>query len=138
MPLKPQTVGDMLKDSTRLASASKQASNATIHIVCKNIAYKNHRLKFPKFFKSCWGSFIPNDIFQMVCFNDTHRKRLVFHSIQYRNDWLAASNLFHMFTKLIKFYTFHYQYRCLENVIHQIDSKNVWLLLSAIYGKIFG
>ena len=31
----------------------------------------------------------------------------------------------------IKFYTFHYRYRCLKNVIHQIDSRNGWLLLSA-------
>ena len=44
---------------------------------------------------------------------------------------MAASNLFHMFTQSIKFYTFHYQYRCLKNVIHQTESKNGWLLLSA-------
>ena len=31
------------------------------------------------------------------------------HSIQYRNGWLAASDLFDMFTQSIKFYTFHYQ-----------------------------
>ena len=49
--------------------------------------------------------------------NDTHRERLVFHPIQYRNGWSAASGLFH----IIKF----------ENVIHQIDSKNGWLLLTA-------
>ena len=65
--------------------------------------------------------------------NDTHRERLVFHSIQYRNGWLAASDLFDMFTQSIKFYTFHYQYRCLKNVIHQTDSKNGWLLLSASF-----
>ena len=65
--------------------------------------------------------------------NDTHRERLVFHSIQYRNGWLAASDLFDMFTQSIKFYTFHYQYRCLKNVIHQIDSKTGWLLLSASF-----
>ena len=59
------------------------------------------------------------------------RKRLVFHSIHCRNDWLAASDLFHMLALPIKFYTFHYQYRCLKNEIHQIDSKNGWLLLSA-------
>ena len=35
--------------------------------------------------------------------NDTHRERLVFHSIQYRDGWLAASDLFHMFTQSIKF-----------------------------------
>ena len=43
--------------------------------------------------------------------------------------WLLL--IFFMFTQSIKFYTFHYQYRCLKNVIHQIDSKNGWLLLSA-------
>ena len=65
-------------------------------------------------------------------FNDTHwKKRLVFDSIQYRKDWLAASDLFGVFTQLIKFYRFHYQYICLKNVIHQIDNKNGWLLLSA-------
>ena len=40
--------------------------------------------------------------------NDTHRERLMFHSVQYRNGWLASSDLFDMFTQLIKFYTFHY------------------------------
>ena len=39
---------------------------------------------------------------------------------QYRNGWLAASDLFNMFTQSINFHTFHYQYRCLKNVIHQI------------------
>ena len=38
----------------------------------------------------------------LLWFNDTHRERLVFHSIQYRNGWLAASDLFHMFTQSIK------------------------------------
>ena len=42
---------------------------------------------------------------------------------------LAASDLFHLFTQLINFYTFHFQYRCLKNVIQQIDSKNGLLLL---------
>ena len=31
-----------------------------------------------------------------------------FYLIQYKNDCLAASNLFHMFTQWIKFYTFYY------------------------------
>ena len=46
--------------------------------------------------------------------NDTHRERLVFHSLQYRNGWLAAADLFDMFTQSIKFYTLHYQYRCFK------------------------
>ena len=62
----------------------------------------------------------------------------MFHSIQYRNGWLAASYLFHMFTQSIKFYTFRHQYRCLKNVIHQVDSKNGWLLLSASFTAKFG
>ena len=78
------------------------------------------------------------DHFVGLALNDTHRERLMFHSIQYRNGWLAASNLFDMFTQSIKFYTFHYQYRCLKNVIHQIDSKNGWLLLSASFTAKFG
>ena len=65
--------------------------------------------------------------------SDTYRKRLVFQSIQYRNGWLVASDLFDMFTQSVKFYTFYYQYRCLKNGIHQIDSKNGWLLRSASF-----
>ena len=30
------------------------------------------------------------------------------------------------------------EYRCLENVIHQIDSKNEWLLLPASFTAKFG
>ena len=56
---------------------------------------------------------------------------LVFHSVQYRNGWLAASDLFDIFTQLSKFYTFHYQYRCLKNVIDQI--KDVKELSSLIF-----
>ena len=41
---------------------------------------------------------------------------------------LAASHVFHMFTQLIPL-----SYRCLKNVIHQIDSKNEWLLLSVTF-----
>ena len=38
--------------------------------------------------------------------NDNHRERLVFRSIQYRNGWLATSDLSHMLS--IKLYTFSY------------------------------
>ena len=76
--------------------------------------------------------------FDLNLLNDTHRERLMFHLNQYRNGWLAASVLFDMFTQSIKFYTFYYQYRCLKNVIHQTDSKNGWLLLSASFTAKFG
>ena len=71
-------------------------------------------------------------------FNNTQRERLVFHSIQCRNGWLAVCDLFDMFMQSVKFYTFHYQYRCVKNVIHQIDSKNGWLLLLASFTAKFG
>ena len=71
-------------------------------------------------------------------FNDTHRERLMFLSSQYRNGWLAASDLSDMFTQSIKFYTFHYRYRCLKNVIHQIDSKNGWLLFQQVLQQNLG
>ena len=71
-------------------------------------------------------------------FNNTQRERLVFHSIQYKNGWLAGCDLFDIFMQSVKFYTFHYQYRCVKNVIHQIDSKNGWLLLLASFTAKFG
>ena len=51
---------------------------------------------------------------------------------------MATSDLFDVFTQSVKFYTFHYQYGCLKNVIHQIDSKNGWLLFSASFTAKFG
>ena len=54
--------------------------------------------------------------------------KTVFYSIQYKNGCLASSDPFHMFTQLIKFQYIPLsrikEYRCLKNVIHQIDSKN--------------
>ena len=73
--------------------------------------------------------------------NDTHREKLLFYSIQYKNGCLTASDLFRVFTQSVKFYTFnHYILRIqmFENVIHQIDSKNESLLLSAIFMAKFG
>ena len=66
--------------------------------------------------------------------NDTHRVSWCF-------TLFSTGIAGWLFTEAIKFYTFHYQYRCLKNVIHQIDSKNGWLLLSgrltARFGLIF-
>ena len=38
--------------------------------------------------------------------NDTHKEKL-FYSVQYKNDYLAAFDLFQMFSQSIKFYMFH-------------------------------
>ena len=73
----------------------------------------------------------PENVCNKFLLKDTHRERLVFHSIQYSNGWLAASDLFDMFTQSVKFYTFHYQYRYLKDMIHQIDCLKGRLLLSA-------
>ena len=57
---------------------------------------------------------------------------------------MTASDLFHMFTQSIKFYTIllprikEYVNKELGNVIHQIGSKNEWLLLSAGITAKFG
>ena len=43
--------------------------------------------------------------------------KTMFYSVHYKNDWLAASEIFHMFTLSIKFYTFHY---------HILKGTDVW------------
>ena len=71
-------------------------------------------------------------------FNDTHRERLVFHSVQYRNGWLAASDLFDMFTQSIKFLYIPLSVQMFE----KCDSSNRqynWMVasFSKFYGKIW-
>ena len=39
--------------------------------------------------------------------NSTHRKKIVLYSVQYKNGYFAASDIFPMFTQSIKFYTFY-------------------------------
>ena len=67
--------------------------------------------------------------------NVTHREKLSFTQYSARNVWLAASDLFRKFTQSIKVsihsIIIYQEYRYLKNVIHQIDSKNEWFLLSA-------
>ena len=38
------------------------------------------------------------------------QEKAVFYSIQYKDGCLAASDVFHMFTQVIKLYTFYYTY----------------------------
>ena len=61
--------------------------------------------------------------------------KTVFYSIEYKNGCLAASDIFHMLTLQLSSYTFHYHALksadIWKKVIHQIDSKKKWLLLSA-------
>ena len=48
--------------------------------------------------------------------------KTVFHSIQYKNGCLAASDLFHMFTESIEFYTLYYQ------VLKSTDVWKMWFI----------
>ena len=99
----------------------------------------------------------------VILLNDTHRERLMFHSILYRNGWLAASDLFDMFTQSIKFQAFHYQYLCIPfyafyasvhlciplscilciplsvQMFEKCDSSKKWMVapFSKFYGKIW-
>ena len=67
--------------------------------------------------------------------NDTHREKLVLYWIQGKNSLKYKIGCFWRFTYV---YTINIalliplSYICLKNVIHQIYSKNKWLLL---YGK---
>ena len=54
------------------------------------------------------------------------------YSIQHKNGWLAASDLFDIFTQLSSIIHSIITY-CLKKGIQQIDSKNEWLLLPASF-----
>ena len=70
---------------------------------------------------------------------NTQKGKTMFYSIQYKNGWLAASKIFHMFTQSIKFYyTFHFIITMFEKCHSQIDSENEWLLESASFAAKFG
>ena len=70
--------------------------------------------------------------------NETPRKKL-FYLIQYKNGWLAASDLFDMFTQSIKFYyTFYYHVLWVQMFEKFYNSKNEWLLLPASFTAKFG
>ena len=66
--------------------------------------------------------------------NDTHREKLVFFSVQYKNGCLAAFDLSHMFTQSIKFYKFHYH--ALKVQMFQKCESMVGPF-SKLYGKIW-
>ena len=85
-------------------------------------------------------TFLAPCISESCCINNTHREKLCFYSIQHKNVCLAASDLFNMFSQSIKFFAFHYHVlKSGDNcMVHQIDSKNEWLLLPASFTAKFG
>ena len=84
--------------------------------------------------------FFPSHAFQKVVVLTILTGKNCFYSIQYKNVCLAASDLFNMFTQSIKFFAFHYHVLKSRDVcmVHQIDSKNEWLLLPASFTAKFG
>ena len=87
--------------------------------------YLQH-LKFASALSNCWGfcqgKYIFPWNFSENCLNNTHIEKLCFYSIQCKNDYLAASDFFHIFTQSIKFHTFYY---------HVWKSKDVWKMCSS-------
>ena len=62
--------------------------------------------------------------YQKWTLNDTHGEKLCFIQLSTKNGWLAASDLFHIFTQLIKFYyTFHYHVLGVQ-MFGKCDSSN--------------
>ena len=73
-------------------------------------------------------------------FNDTHTWKICFTQFSTRMAaWLLLifSICLHNQLSSLHSVTRIKQYRCLKDVIHQIDSKNEWLLLSFSIGKHF-
>ena len=68
--------------------------------------------------------------------NDTHMEEPVLYWIQYKNWLKYRVGCFWRFSYV---YAINWvlliplSYRCLKNVIHHIDSKNEWLLLSVAF-----
>ena len=63
--------------------------------------------------------------------NDTRREKLCFIQFSTRMaGWLLLTFFICLDKK-----SFHYQYRCLKNVVHQVGSANEWLLLSASFNS---
>ena len=67
---------------------------------------KKNKFTFSKVLPEMFNVYIDSNTFPNGL-NDTHREKL-FYSVQDKNGCLAASDLFHMFTQSVKFYTFYY------------------------------
>ena len=66
--------------------------------------------------------------------NDTHKKKLGFTQFRTRMAaWLPLTFFMCLHNQLSSIHSAVTYYRCLKNVIHQIDTKNEWLLLSASF-----
>ena len=108
------------------------------HYIAHQNIYRNWRLNFMKIAMVLKG--IEIDHWTENGYQYSQGKT-VFYSIQYKNGRLAASDLFHMFTQSIKFYTFNYHVLRVQ-MLKKCDSSNrqqkrVVALFSKFYVKIW-
>ena len=61
------------------------------------------------------------------------REKLVFYWIKYTNSLKYKVGCFWRFSYVYTILLIPLSYRCVKNVIHQIDSKNEWCLLSVTF-----
>ena len=147
--------------SNRLASTSlqqRQPISLTLFLQCLHL----HQLRFPILIQvqnrqlkheyvqllsivECVGAkdFIVTYFFvRIITFfiNDTHRENLFYFQLSTRMvDWLLLTVFICLHNQLSSIHSSitYSEYRYLENVIHQIDSKNEWLLLRASFSSKF-
>ena len=98
---------------TDVKTESKQTTRQQVHIAVVIFTINFDRILastalFPLQINIIWICFVRYIPFYFLLINDTRKEKTVFYSIQYMNGCLAASDLFHMFTQSMKFYTFPY------------------------------
>ena len=85
---------------------------------------------------------ITAELIFMLSINDTHREKLRFTQFSTKMAaWLLLTFFIcfqNQFCLLYILLSPIKDYKCLKNVIYQIDSKNEWLLLSASFTAQFG
>ena len=92
--------------------------------------------------RTSWRHRILKQIHQLDYFNDIHLEKICFIQFSTRMaDWLLLTFLIRLYNQLssVMHSAITYKnYRWLKNVVHQIESKNKWLLLLANFTAKFG
>ena len=92
--------------------------------------------------RTSWRHRILKPIHQLDYFNDIHLEKICFIQFSTRMaDWLLLTFLIRLYNQLssVMHSAITYKnYRWLKNVVHQIESKNKWLLLLANFTAKFG
>ena len=103
-----------------------------------------------KIFHSCRTRVFRVALLSLSCLSCSTRVALVLHScclcltrvasvtLVLHSCWLCRTRVSHVWHSCCKLDQIIKEYRCLKNVIHQIDSKNEWLLHSDSFTAKFG